>query len=255
MIWNSPYQQPSFHQALQAAGIPSAVFNSSGTRIYANSMATPRLTSWEVANGRFAGAHQYFTDTYRFKRIYQPDRHIMVDRQSYYTLVVDCRLNYESMYRPSCRRNIKQALKAGYIHERQGYPFKPGALELFRNTPKHRGDIEFSRFESLVKLLTKVHAADIHIVGTPRGRIAAAAVVICSDTIANIRFVASDPARLKFRTVNLLYHGVIRYYSQQNYDYVDLSGFSYEKSEKLAGINRFKTGFSKITVEFEKVAL
>src|SRR3989344_4753624 len=252
--WQSPYQQEKYNQVLAKLGIPTRQIEIGGKRIYLNKLTTPEYNAWELGvDTNFAlpkeGVYWRLLGLTKYSKINWSD-------DNYYTLVVD---NQEGdvNYTPSNRRAINKAMRSNLRHsliDPDNGKFDE-CLEIFRDRAETRDDIEFPLFIDLVRETTSCGVADLHAI-IDGNRIASCAVVLKSPTIVNIRFLNSNNELLPKRPVNYLYHSIIGHCAKDStIQYVDLSGIVGPncKDEKLVSINRFKRGFSDLTVEFQAV--
>jgi len=247
-IWNSPYQQETFHQVLLDSGIYSLKLPSLGDYLFAYRINNENPSAWEVTKPYDKSLLDVVT-IWSFKGQSKYNQ-TNWNTSSYYTAIVD---KASVKYSSSCIRNINKAIKHNLYHgiidsnqQRLSYLLSP-----FLSRDETRSHIEFDTFSRFVTSLLETRIAKVHFVENTNKEILAVAVVILSKTIANIRFVASRSEYLELRPVNLLYHEIITHYLESGY-IVDLSGIETVLSEnrKLLNINKFKLGYSQQIIEF-----
>jgi hypothetical protein len=247
-IWSSPYQQEIFHQVLLDSGIYSLRLPSLGDYLFAYRINDENLSAWEVSKPYDKNLSEIVTIwSFQGRSKYNQTNW---NTSSYYTAVVD---KASVQYSGNCARNINKAIKHNLRHGiiDNNQQRLNSLLSLFLSRDETRSHIEFNTFSRLVTSLLDARITKVHYVENIHKEVLAVAVVILSNSVANIRFVTSRKEYLELRPVNLLYHEIITHYLESDY-VVDLSGIETALSEnrKLLNINKFKLGYTQQIIEF-----
>ncbi|MDD3998904.1 MAG: GNAT family N-acetyltransferase [Candidatus Shapirobacteria bacterium] len=249
--WNSPYQYKPFNDALIQTGVSVETVPVEKASVFFSQLTSEVPTAWEVDLPVTRKDIPNGFDLWK----YSGSSHTSVmswNDTDYFTPVVTNNHGFRDNYRDSNLRNIRKAVNFGLTHEVVPANTNTGPLlELFTQREELRGGIGQDVFNALVPRLIANQAADCHIVRLDK-QIASVAVVIKSEDVANLRFVASDPGLLHTRPVNFLYDCSIKHYFDRGFGRVDLSGTVPPTSNdpKLLNISQFKYGFTRQIVTF-----
>lgn len=231
MRWMSPYQTIEYSDALDASGVVRVTQEK--PRIYYDCLVTQELTAWETD---LEGIPPFLKGkVVNFSGIFNYDE-VHWQEGAYYTAIVDLERPRFSSAR---QRNIRKAVRCGLDHAME----LPENCQVFRDL-ETRAHIPLDVFNRLITNLIPQYG-DYHSI-SKNGEIVAAAVVLRSEEIANIRFISSSQQGRECQAGALLSERIISYYHQRGFRFIDLSGISGPESpEKLENIDRFKLGFTQ----------
>ncbi len=250
--WVSPYQSKNFNETLRQIGVTTATVDTNFGSIYFNQLTTDKLTAWEVDLPTTRQKIPESFDVWKFADINQFKKMTWSER-SYFSPIITNQPNFHQFYRNSNKRNIKKAIEFG-LYTTNNQNNLSEVLSLFNKRKEVRGNIDYKVFKKLTKRLLENKLADIHMVKLDE-YVTAAGIIIKSDKIANIRFVASNQEYLPLYPVNLLYHSIISYYFNIGYKIIDLSGTvpPGDSNKKLLSISQFKYGFTHKIATFNNL--
>lgn len=246
MRWLSPYQTRAYSDGLAAIGVERYVHRGSPT-VFFDRLSSPLLTAWEtdlraapsVLASSLPGRVHAFSGLHDLAGV-------RWGNTAYCTLVVD--LERPTCYSSSLRRNIRKAIAANVRHE---VGFWPGAIELFADNAAFRAGIPY---ETFIRLVNATHGvcADVHAASVD-GDPVAAAVVLRSSHVANVRFVGSTSTGRERQAMAFLYDRIIEDGRAGGLQFVDLSGVGPpDACDKLRRINAFKTKFTQLAAVFSE---
>lgn len=236
MIWRSPYQSAALAQALVAAGLATAAWEG----VHANDLGGGSLTAWELARGV---GRPLPWPAFVFRDI-RPLDAVEWRPGGYHTLLAEDEAGFSS----ACRRKIEAARRAGVTVVSGGAA--ADALALFSPDPQLRGNLDDGRFAALAEVVRAAGAGELFAARAPDGVPCAAALVLRSPDIVNLRFSAVDrryghlqPMRLLIAAIRDSHPGLL----------LDLSGFTPPAlaDARAQSINRFKRDFGHRVALFE----
>jgi len=252
--WQSPYQQQEYNRALSSVGIETKTIETSKGKIFLNKLTTNKMTAWEVDSGIIPLKMK--ENIYWKVNSINAYNKIVWSEDNYYTLVIEGKKDFMLKYSSANRRCIRKALSMHLKHRvvKPNTVFFQKALNLFKSRPETIEKLSIELFKNLTEALIRHEVADLHIILLNK-KVCAAALVLKSNKIANVRFINSDKNSLCLRPVNLLYHSIIENYINLGYNYVDISGVvgPNDSNKKFLSITHFKRGFTNKTIEFIKV--
>lgn len=235
-MWRSPYQNAAVAGALAAAGIATAAEE----EVLANALGGGGLIAWELAP---AAGRRLPWPAFVFRDI-RPLDAVQWRPGGYHTLLADD----EAGFSPACRRKIEAARRAG-VTVVSG-DAAADAMALFSPHPQLRGDLDGDRFAALADAVRTAGAGELFAARAPDGAACAAALVLRSPDIVNLRFSAVDrrygrlqPMRLLIAAIRNGHPGLL----------LDLSGFTPPAlaDARAQSINRFKRDFGHRVALFE----
>lgn len=235
-MWRSPYQSAALADALGAAGIDTAAEKG----VIATGLGGAGLTAWELAR---AAGRPLPWPAFVFSDILPLDA-VQWRPGSYHTLLAEDEAGFSS----ACRRKIEAARRAGVTVVSGGAA--TDALALFAAHPQLRGNLDGDRFAALADAVRAAGVGELFAARTPEGVPCAAALVLRSPDIVNLRFSAVDRRYGQFQPMRLLIAAIRNSHPGH---ILDLSGFTPPAlaDARAQSINRFKRDFGHRVALFE----
>lgn len=243
MNWDSPYQHEGFNKALENAGVRTAIIDTDGIKHYYNGLTTEELVAWECLT-----VHESPYTYYVIEDILPLDE-IMWSEQDYFTPIIELNNDFRIYYTDSRRRNLKKAERSEIE-----YAFGPDerVLDLLTSRDVFISGLDNAFFKTLASELHANMCAEYHSVRLGE-EVLAAALVLTSHNIANLRFTGITEASRALQANAFLYDRIFEHYQSNGYEIVDLSGCSHpDSNQKLLNINRFKFGYSRKIAIFRR---